>query len=243
MAFLHAAQDTPDRGLLQVNVVSSENNFPVENATVSIANSDTPEQILEELTTDSSGQTEEVSLPAPPLEYSQQANEPRPYTDYIIRVTAPGFEPMTIDGTEVLPSVLALQGVRLRPLVLGPSSPILIPDHTLYGTYPPKIPEDEIKPTNESDEIVLSRVVVPQTVVVHDGVPSDASAKDYFIPYRDYIRMSPPAKSMPPAPLHHCGQCTGHHVLYFKPGLYRVVTPYMVIQVLRKIDSRRTSML
>ena len=39
MAFLHAAQDTPDRGLLQVNVVSSENNFPVENATVSIANS------------------------------------------------------------------------------------------------------------------------------------------------------------------------------------------------------------
>ena len=91
---------------------------------------------------------------------------------------------MTIDGTEVLPSVLALQGVRLRPLVLGPSSPILIPDHTLYGnryTY---------KPTNESDEIVLSRVVVcmPQTVVVHDGVPSDASAKDYFIPYRDYIK-------------------------------------------------------
>lgn len=188
MAFLHAAQDTPDRGLLQVNVVSSENNFPVENATVSIANSDTPEQILEELTTDSSGQTEEVSLPAPPLEYSQQANEPRPYTDYIIRVTAPGFEPMTIDGTEVLPSALALQGVRLRPLVLGPSSPILIPDHTLYGTYPPKIPEDEIKPTNESGEIVLSRVVVPQTVVVHDGVPSDASAKDYFVPYRDYIK-------------------------------------------------------
>ena len=188
MAFLHAAQDTPDRGLLQVNVVSSENNFPVENATVSIADSNTPEQILEELTPDSSGQTEEISLPAPPLEYSQQANEPRPYTDYIIRVTAPGFEPMTIDGTEVLPSVLALQGVRLRPLVLGPSSPILIPDHTLYGTYPPKIPEDEIKPTNESDEIVLSRVVVPQTVVVHDGVPSDASAKDYFVPYRDYIK-------------------------------------------------------
>lgn len=188
MAFLHAAQDTPDRGLLQVNVVSSENNFPVENATVSIADSNTPEQILEELTTDSSGQTEEISLPAPPLEYSQQANEPRPYTDYIIRVTAPGFEPMTIDGTEVLPSALALQGVRLRPLALGPSSPILIPDHTLYGTYPPKIPEDEIKPANESGEIVLSRVVAPQTVVVHDGVPSDASAKDYFVPYRDYIK-------------------------------------------------------
>ena len=188
MTLLHAAQDTPDKGTLQVNVISSENNFPVENATVSIANTDTPDQVIEELTTNSSGQTQQVELPAPPLEYSQQADEPRPYTEYTIRITAPGFEPMTIEGTEVLPTATALQGVRLRPLQIGPSSPIIIPDHRLYGTYPPKIPEDEIKPTTETGEIVLSRVVVPQTVVVHDGVPTDASAKDYFVPYRDYIK-------------------------------------------------------
>ena len=166
---------------------------------------------------------------------------PIPITSFVSRPR--DLNPMTIDGTRSAPQRIGSARRPPSPLVLGPSSPFSSRDHTLYGTYPPKIPEDEIKPTNESDEIVLSRVVVPQTVVVHDGVPSDASAKDYFIPYRDYIRMSPPAKSMPPAPLHHCGQCTGHHVLYFKPGLYRVVTPYMVIQVLRKIDSRRTSML
>ena len=40
----------------------------------------------------------------------------------------------------------------------------------------------------ESGEIVLSRVVVPQTVVVHDGVPTDRSAKNYYVPYRDYIK-------------------------------------------------------
>lgn len=57
MTLLHAAQDTPDKGTLQVNVISSENNFPVENATVSIANTDTPDQVIEELTTNSSGQT------------------------------------------------------------------------------------------------------------------------------------------------------------------------------------------
>ena len=65
---------------------------------------------------------------------------------------------------------------------------IVIPDHTLFGEYPPKIPEDEIKPTNESGEIVLSRVVIPEYVVVHDGVPDDPTAPNYYVKYRDYIK-------------------------------------------------------
>ncbi len=69
-----------------------------------------------------------------------------------------------------------------------PEDPVVIPDHTLYGNYPPKIAEPEIKPVAESGEIVLSRVVVPQTVVVHDGAPTDRTAKDYYVPYRDYIK-------------------------------------------------------
>ena len=52
----------------------------------------------------------------------------------------------------------------------------------------PKIPEEEIKPMNTSGEIVLSRVVVPEYVVVHDGVPTNPSAKDYYVRYRDYIK-------------------------------------------------------
>ena len=54
---------------------------------------------------------------------------------------------------------------------------INIPGHTLYETYPPKIAEAEIKPVTESGEIVLSRVVVPQTIVVHDGVPTPTGAQ------------------------------------------------------------------
>ncbi len=40
----------------------------------------------------------------------------------------------------------------------------------------------------ESGEIVLSRVVIPEYVIVHDGPPSDSSANDYYVPYRDYIK-------------------------------------------------------
>ena len=64
----------------------------------------------------------------------------------------------------------------------------MIGPHTLFGNYPPKIAESEIKPMTESGEIVLSRVVIPEYVIVHDGAPSDSSARNYWVRYRDYIK-------------------------------------------------------
>ena len=66
---------------------------------------------------------------------------------------------------------------------------IVIPAHTLFGDYPSKIPEEEIKPVNESGEIVLSRVVIPEYVVVHDGPIQDTSVEDYYVRYKDYIKI------------------------------------------------------
>ena len=39
----------------------------------------------------------------------------------------------------------------------NPIDTIVIDAHTLYGEYPPKIPESEIKTVEETGEIVLSR--------------------------------------------------------------------------------------
>lgn len=178
-------------GQLQVDVVSDENNFPIADANISISSTENPEKTIEQVVTNSSGQTENVSLSAPPVELSLTPQDLRPYAEYTIRITAPGFEPVVISGTEVLADATAIQNVRMIPLadvVSGTTEDIVIPDHTLYYEYPPKIAESEIKPINESGEIVLSRVVVPQTIVVHDGVPSNASAKNYYVPYRDYIK-------------------------------------------------------
>lgn len=177
-------------GYLQVNVVNNENNFPVQGADVTIRyqGEERPEEVVK---TNNSGQTDSITVTAPPVELSlNKENLIRPYSEYTVSVTAPGFEPITVVGTEVLAGVTAIQPIRLIPLAdeQGTREEIDIPDHTLYGTYPPKIAEDEIKPTNETGEIVLSRVVVPQTIVVHDGVPSNASAKNYYVPYRDYIK-------------------------------------------------------
>ena len=192
MNLLRAAQTAnadSSRGLLQVNVVSIQNNFPISGASVTIASKANPEQIIERISTNSSGQTQQVSLPAPPLEYSFDPGGPVPYSEYVVSVEAEGFQPFTVTGTEILPDSTAIQPIRLTPENQPEASDTAnIPDHTLVGDYPPKIAEAEIKPVNESGEIVLSRVVVPQTIVVHDGLPSNSNAPNYFVPYRDYIK-------------------------------------------------------
>lgn len=182
-----------NRGLLQVHVTSIQNNFPIQNARVTIRTSGQDGQVVEQLTTNSSGQTEEVSLPAPAESISLDASaatEERPYAEYDLTVEAPGFQPLSISGTEILSGSTALQPAAMTPEGSGlpPEQPIVIPEHTLYGIFPPKIAEPEIKPVNESGEIVLSRVVVPETVIVHDGTPTDRSAPNYYVPYRDYIK-------------------------------------------------------
>lgn len=182
------SSDTPDSGFLLTTVLSAQNNYPIDGASVSIADESDPDTILEELSTNSVGQTPDLSVATPPIDYSLKPDEPRPYSALILKISAPGFEPLTIRGTEVLPDQTAIQMARLRPIGSSLNNLIEIPEHTLYGTYPPKNPEAEVKPSYESGEVVLSRVVIPETIVVHDGTPSDRTAPDYYVPYRDYIK-------------------------------------------------------
>lgn len=181
--------DHPDEGALQLSVLSSIRNQPVEDASVQISYTGDPDSVLEEVKTDANGMIPEIQLPAPPLEYSMAPSEYQPYAEYTFRISKEGFEDLDISGAEILPNATAIQKAVLSPqTVPGTFEDIVIPAHTLYGEYPEKIPEDEIKPMDTSGEIVLSRVVIPEYVVVHDGTPSDSTAKDYYVRYRDYIK-------------------------------------------------------
>lgn len=184
------AMQTFEKGKLQIKVTTAVGAEPIPDAKVSISYTGNPSQTIEEVGTDASGQTEVIELNTPPLELSMEPSQIQPYSQYTIVVTAPGYRPLDISGIAVLPDVTAVQPVNLRSndVVGPPEENIVIGAHTLYGDYPPKIPEAEIKPVSQTGEIVLSRVVVPEYVVVHDGPPSDSTAPDYFIRYRDYIK-------------------------------------------------------
>lgn len=193
---LQAAQepepiDAPYAGSLQVSVVSTLGLIPVVGATVEISYTGDPDSPIVTLTTDDSGQTPTIELPTPPLELSLDSSaEEQPYSEFNIKVTAESYEPVLVSGSEMFADQFSLQPIRMNPIDTTEEEKkiVIIPAHTLFGEYPPKIPEDEIKPMPETGEIVLSRVVIPEYVIVHDGVPEDPTAPNYWVRYKDYIK-------------------------------------------------------
>lgn len=178
----------PDSGSLRVDV-TGEDGRPIENAVADISFTGEPEEVIDEITTDSNGQTSSVTLPAPPLEFSQEPGVEQPYSEYNLIVRAPGYAPISVNGINIFPGEQSIQNIQLQSLDAGQQSNVfVIGPNTLFGNYPPKIPEAEIKPINNTGEIVLDRVVVPEIVVVHDGAPSDSSANNYYVRFTDYIK-------------------------------------------------------
>lgn len=183
MSLYKILQNMPDTGSLRVDVTDRDGR-PIDGATAEISITGEPETTLESIQTDSNGQTESVELPAPPFEYTENPGVTQPYSEYSIIVRAPGFAPVSINGIDIFSSRRSIQDVRLTEA----SQVVTIGPNTLFGNYPPKIPEASIKPITPTGEIVLDRVVVPGTVVVHDGVPTDSTASNYYVSFPDYIK-------------------------------------------------------
>ena len=188
-------------GFLTISVINASTNRPIPNATINIYGMNDQQEntgiVLQNLITDESGQVRNLTLSAPNIEYSLEPSNVKPYSEYIIEAIADGFETVLINGTQSLPVVEALQNIpmgssstrkkksktRQNDIVYD------IPDHTLWGDYPPKIPESSLKPLSApTGFVVLDEPVVPEFIVVHDGLPEDTSAQNYWVPFRDYIK-------------------------------------------------------
>ena len=188
MKNLRMQQEMTDRGRLEIRVNTRIQARPVSGARVTVSYTGDPQNVIEELITDGDGRTETLDLATPPLEYSLEPNVNQPYSEYTVKVEAEGYELVEVTGSELLSGEQSVQQVDLKLAEGAAFADVTIPDHTLFGEYPAKIPESEIKPTRESGEIVLSRVVIPEYIIVHDGAPTDSTARDYYVRYRDYIK-------------------------------------------------------
>ena len=188
-------------GYLSISVINASNNRPIQDALVNVYGMNDQQEstgiVLENLRTDESGQVRNLTLDAPNIEYSLQPSDVKPYSEYIVEVIAQGFETVQIRGTQILPAVEALQNVPIgSPNTTNRKSRKRqtevvydIAAHTLWGNYPPKIPESSLKPLSApTGFVVLDEPVVPEFIVVHDGLPEDTSAENYWVPFREYIK-------------------------------------------------------
>ncbi len=182
--------DYIDKGFLKISAISADRSIPVKEAVIEIANSGNPDNTIIKTTTNSDGMTENIELSTPPVEYSLEPSDNQPYSLYNLKISAKDYEETIITGVQLLPGELGLQNIELQPSATSYQEydPTVIEGHTLWEYYPPKIAESEIKPVEESGEIVLSKVVIPEYVIVHDGTPSDTTATDYYVQYKDYIK-------------------------------------------------------
>ncbi len=167
------------KGLLTVNVIDFDTSYAVKDAKVAIyyihRKDNQWELLCDKLKTDISGQVRKIGLYAPQMIYSQEKLPERPYSRYVVEVTKEGYQKETVI---VFPCIEAIQTVRIKKQGQTYSFPsrLNIEDHLLFAGYEPKIIESDEKPT-----FVLSKAVVPEFIVVHDGMPTDSSAPDYWI--------------------------------------------------------------
>ena len=184
-----AELSTQSTGRLRVRC-TTPNNIPIKGANISISYSSQPTAVLEELTTNASGLTSEIELPAPSVDYSlDPTSTEQPYAEYTVQVRQEGYVPVKIYNIEVFSQITALQDATMVATdTEAEANLFVIPPHTLFGDYSPKIAEAEIKPLAETGEVLLNQVVIPEYIIVHDGPPTDTAATNHYVKFRDYIK-------------------------------------------------------
>lgn len=172
-------------GYLKVNVYNDSVANPIKNAIV-IVSKDGQEVLRTK--TDESGQTELISLDTVSKDLSEEEqHEIRPYETYDIEVRAFGLNKTMIKDIQIYEGVTGIQNVYLTSIDNNTGTDTInLPPNTLWGDYPTYM-EQENANANITP-IVLKNVVIPQNIIVHDGIPSDTNAPNYTVPFIDYIK-------------------------------------------------------
>lgn len=174
------------KGYLIVRVYADTISQPVAGATVTVKG-DNYENVF---ITDDNGHTIPIELNAPDRQYSLiPQKDVKPYSQYEVSVVKEGLQTTIIKGVQILPEEISIQNVFMSSVIRREKSDtiISIPDHTLWEVPSPKIPEDPTKELGITP-FAFPRVLIPEYIIVHDGIPSDTNASNYYVLFPDYIK-------------------------------------------------------
>lgn len=199
--FYPATMSRQQTGKLIVDVTSDPllgPSIPINNALVRIKQQQPSgtTKTLVEFNTNTVGQTPIIELNAPPEELTQVPEYTlQPYSNYIVEVDSEEYIPVVVQGSQIFSTITSIQPIQLIPSSRKPflstrqvDETIEIGPSTLYGNYPPKIPESEVKDVKAKGFITLDEVIVPEFVIVHDGSPNNNNASNYTVAFKDYIK-------------------------------------------------------
>ena len=174
------------KGYLKVNVYSDTVANPIKNATVTVLKND--EEITSSIT-DENGQTNLMTLDTVDKSYSlENQKTTKPYETYDVLVEALGLTPTKIEGVGIFDNITSIQNIYMTSLDEQENEEVNeLPPNTLWGNYPEQT-QVENNLNSGIAPIVLKSVIIPTNIIVHDGIPSNTSAKNYTVPFTDYIK-------------------------------------------------------
>lgn len=172
-------------GYLVVSVYSDTIANPISGATVRVLKDG---KNIITVTTDEDGKTSPITLNTVSESYTEEEQKAvRPYETYDIEVEALGLTPTKIDGVQIFQNITSNQNVYMRSIDEGSDQDVsTIGPNTLWGDYPDTVSEE--KSNEEIQPYILKKVVVPEQIIVHDGIPSNRSAPNYTVDFVDYIK-------------------------------------------------------
>lgn len=170
-------------GRLVVSVFEDNIAQPVKGANVNITGADTNINLV----TDESGRTDVIELEAPDILYTlEPQHEVRPFSTYNVTVTRYDLGASVVVGVQVYADIDSFQEVFFSTSQGNAGKNLtIISSPTIWENATPKIVED---PNSVIPARVLPKVVIPGYLIVHDGVPSDSYAPNYYVSFSDYIK-------------------------------------------------------
>ncbi len=117
---MEQAQNT---GYLVVNTSTARGAIPLEGVSITVFDNDTPgNPIMAAVTTDNSGKSPRIALPAPDRSLSMQPGSSKPFASYLVIAEKEGYYPVSYNGVPVFSGVTSIQPVELLPLAYEDSA-------------------------------------------------------------------------------------------------------------------------
>jgi len=169
-------------GNLIIQIYADNEANPVKDAQVTI----TADNYQKTYFSDESGKIVINNLSAPDKMYSMYPqNEVRPYSTYNLKAEKQGLQTTFINNVEVMDGQTSIQSIYMssNPIKRVYADIINLPGHSLWENDPGKVSEDLF-----SEERAFPEVLIPEYIIVHDGIPSNTNASNYIVRFIDYIK-------------------------------------------------------
>ena len=173
------------RGELTIQARTANDVLPVQNVKITIT--DSKENVLYNLRTDESGDTDTVSLDAVDKSHSLDPNDENPkYSAYGLTAEADGFDTIHIADVQIYDGELAVQPLHMLPKLGGLDRV----QNFYFG--PPAIELDQQSspdgPITMSGSMgrIMPNVIIPNPITVRLGTPT--SGRNVQVPWLHYVK-------------------------------------------------------